>query len=195
VPQVAGAELFSYQLRQACRRVGLADVLPVCDRQPFRDRVQRLGLARDASSVVGLRGSVWLLGADEPLPACDLVVHPETGEVSRGLERLTLSGQAIELLLQLSDGSAQKSVEELYLTVWRASSYHPLRHRNTVYVAINRLRGGVERLLGRELLQRHGEAGYSLMPNVAVAVSSSVGAPAPSTWATARWHACREPRR
>lgn len=32
------------------------------------------------------------------------------------------------------------SAEELHLEVWGGAEYHPLRHRNTVYVAVNRLR-------------------------------------------------------
>jgi tetratricopeptide (TPR) repeat protein len=191
VPETAGPEIYSHALREARLRVGIADGPPIrCEGQPMRDRVRRLGLGRDCASVVGLRGRVWLLSSDDPLPPCDLVVHVERNALSRGEEQLPLSAQAIDLLVQLSGTSSQKSVEELYLSVWRAESYHPLRHRNTVYVAINRLRSSVERWLGRELLQRHGDAGYTLAPDLRVAVSSApAAAPPERNWALGRWRA------
>ncbi|MEJ7603130.1 MAG: hypothetical protein WKG01_34905 [Kofleriaceae bacterium] len=37
--------------------------------------------------------------------------------------------------------------EALYRAVWESAEYHPLRHRNTLYAAINRLRGVLAELL------------------------------------------------
>ncbi|MCB9560131.1 MAG: helix-turn-helix domain-containing protein [Kofleriaceae bacterium] len=44
--------------------------------------------------------------------------------------------------------------EPLYLGVWRGREYHPLRHRNTVYVGISRLRRALAEVLpGRTVIE------------------------------------------
>lgn len=48
---------------------------------------------------------------------------------------------ACELLAALVEAAgAVLSAEQLFLAVWGGREYHPLRHRNTVYVAVKRLR-------------------------------------------------------
>lgn len=48
---------------------------------------------------------------------------------------------ACELLAALVEAAgAVASAEQLFLAVWGGREYHPLRHRNTVYVAVKRLR-------------------------------------------------------
>jgi tetratricopeptide (TPR) repeat protein/DNA-binding winged helix-turn-helix (wHTH) protein len=56
--------------------------------------------------------------------------------------------------------------ERLYCEVWEAREYHPLRHRNTLYVAINRLRRTLRQLLpGREVVET-GSGGWRLAADV-----------------------------
>jgi tetratricopeptide (TPR) repeat protein len=54
------------------------------------------------------------------------------------------------------------AAESLYKQVWEAPEYHPLRHRNTLYVAINRLRKTLRELLpGRDTVET-GSSGWRL---------------------------------
>ena len=49
------------------------------------------------------------------------------------------------------------SAETLYTQVWGAAEYHPLRNRNALYVALNRLRKSLKEPFGeREIVERHG---------------------------------------
>ena len=53
-----------------------------------------------------------------------------------------------ELLAALVEGAgAVASAEQLFLAVWGGREYHPLRHRNTVYVAVKRLRQTLKTLV------------------------------------------------
>ena len=58
---------------------------------------------------------------------------------------------ACELLAAMveADG-AVISAEQLFIGVWGGREYHPLRHRNTVYVAVKRLRQTLKALIGDE---------------------------------------------
>jgi hypothetical protein len=85
---------------------------------------------------------------------CDLVVDLPNSSISRpnGAE---VRGRAMlcELLVRLIDAGGQPlEADEIYRTVWGAAEYHPLRHRNTLYAAVNRLR----RVLA-DLLPERGE--------------------------------------
>ena len=54
--------------------------------------------------------------------------------------------------------------------VWHGAEYHPLRHRNTVYVAMSRLRRTLAELVPeREIVERVPN-GWRLAPGVGVQV-------------------------
>ena len=58
---------------------------------------------------------------------------------------------ACELFAALIEAQgAVVSAEQLFLGVWGGREYHPLRHRNTVYVAVKRLRQTLKSLLDDE---------------------------------------------
>jgi DNA-binding response OmpR family regulator len=58
------------------------------------------------------------------------------------------------LLAHLARGEDVYSAERLFYEVWGGREYHPLRHRNTIYVAITRLRRALAELLpGREVVE------------------------------------------
>jgi DNA-binding winged helix-turn-helix (wHTH) protein len=58
---------------------------------------------------------------------------------------------ACELLAAMVDADgAVISAEQLFVSVWGGREYHPLRHRNTVYVAVKRLRQTLKALIGDE---------------------------------------------
>ena len=63
---------------------------------------------------------------------------------------------ACELLAVLVETQgAVIAAEQLFLAVWGAREYHPLRHRNTLYVAVKRLRTTLRELLNddRDLIE------------------------------------------
>ncbi len=79
---------------------------------------------------------------------------------------------ACELLAALVEAQGVAvSAENLFLGVWGGHEYHPLRHRNTVYVAVKRLRQTLRVLLDdeRELIETTA-AGWRLADFVDVAV-------------------------
>lgn len=54
-----------------------------------------------------------------------------------------------ELLARLVEAQGQVvAADTLFRDVWGGREYHPLRHRNTVYVAVKRLRQTLRKLLG-----------------------------------------------
>jgi tetratricopeptide (TPR) repeat protein len=58
---------------------------------------------------------------------------------------------ACELLAVLVEAQgAVIAAEQLFLAVWGAREYHPLRHRNTLYVAVKRLRSTLRDLLNED---------------------------------------------
>lgn len=65
------------------------------------------------------------------------------------------------------------SADALYRSVWGARDYHPLRNRNTLYIALNRARKAVAELLpGREVIVRARD-GWMLAPDLDVSVIGS----------------------
>lgn len=58
------------------------------------------------------------------------------------------------LLAHLTQDAAGHSAERLFYEVWGGREYHPLRHRNTIYVAILRLRRVLQVLVpGRDVVE------------------------------------------
>lgn len=79
---------------------------------------------------------------------------------------------ACELLAALVEAQGQPvTAEQLFLGVWGGHEYHPLRHRNTVYVAVKRLRQTLRALLDddRELVETTA-AGWRLADGLDIAL-------------------------
>ncbi|MCC6216505.1 MAG: AAA family ATPase [Polyangiaceae bacterium] len=67
--------------------------------------------------------------------------------------------------------------EALYCRAWRARAYHPLRHRNALYVAINRLRASLRgALAGREVIERS-NGGWCLAEGIDACVAVPIDHP------------------
>jgi DNA-binding response OmpR family regulator len=68
--------------------------------------------------------------------------------------------------------SANKVVdaETLFRDVWCSTEYHALRHRNTVYVAITRLRRLLRELLPTREVLETAESGWRLAQDLKVCV-------------------------
>lgn len=95
----------------------------------------------------------------------DIWVDAEAGVMVVDAGGHTIKGRPITCRLMAALIEAEGGVvpaEDLYKKVWEAPEYHPLRHRNTLYVAINRLRKTLRELLpGREAVET-GSSGWRL---------------------------------
>jgi hypothetical protein len=162
-------------LARACRRAGVAAPARGDEAAPWAARVARLGLDRPAEHKWTLNGRAYLLAAREAPPEpFALVVDVDEGLAwSRGA-RVELPRQRLGLLVALAEaGEAGASIEDLYDKVWGGPPYHPLRHRNTVYVALTRLRASLDPVVGADALIEHGDGRYRLAAAVRVAVRRS----------------------
>ena len=159
----------------ACHRLGISDRYSPAGPAPFAQLVARLGLARPATWVVTCGDRTWLTekrGRQE----AELELDAELLAVRAGRQRWDLSGQP--LLFRLLDalvcaGAEGVSVETLYERIW-GGQYHPLRHRNTVYGAITRLRRGLDPLVPDRPWLVQDEGRYCLR-SVSVAVIVAAG--------------------
>ena len=122
-----------------------------------------LGLLPGASHRVGGRGRSQVVddaALERARAAHLLVVEPVRavitcnagGEVRVDRGR-PLACELFAALIEAEGGVV--SAEQLFLGVWGGREYHPLRHRNTVYVAVKRLRQTLKALLAsdREVIE------------------------------------------
>jgi tetratricopeptide (TPR) repeat protein len=133
----------------------LAEVEPASG---LRALLSSLGLVSGLRYRVLGRGGTRVIGDTELerlRTAHRLVVEPSraaiTATVNNDIRVDRGRPLACELLAALVE--AQGGVvpaETLFLSVWGGREYHPLRHRNTLYVAIKRLRTTLRDLLGEE---------------------------------------------
>jgi DNA-binding response OmpR family regulator len=123
-----------------------------------RALLSALGLVSGLRVRVASRAGVRVVGDSELerlRGAHRLVVEP-----ARAVITVNVDGQirvdrgrplACELLAALVEAQGVVvPAETLFLGVWGGREYHPLRHRNTLYVAIKRLRTTLRELLGEE---------------------------------------------
>ncbi|HEX2569508.1 MAG TPA: AAA family ATPase [Polyangia bacterium] len=87
----------------------------------------------------------------------DLIIELERGAISRGGGGGAITGRPlmatllVALLTAPEDGM---SAERLFYDVWGGKQYNPLRHRNTIHVAIARLRQALRELVpGRDVVE------------------------------------------
>ncbi|MBI5497458.1 MAG: hypothetical protein HY904_20775 [Deltaproteobacteria bacterium] len=158
-------------LASACSRCGVPAGSALGTDCPWRSRVQRLGLDRPATDVWTLGPRVHLLSAGEAAPV------PVDIEVDRARNVIVIGGCAHastpqrQQLLALFGRAGQGgvSLEEIHRAVGPGCVYHPLRHRDALYVAVARLRAWVEPLVHAPVLARD-PTGYRVVNGVRVAV-------------------------
>jgi DNA-binding winged helix-turn-helix (wHTH) protein len=160
-------------LLRACSRVGIQ----IADRalganRPLASRIARLGLDRPARFVAQEGQRRWLLDAgEEPPVRFDLTIALDSARVRSDHGELPLPPQRMQILEQLIHaGGAGMSLEDLHLRVWRGTEYHPLRHRNAVYVALTRLRESLGAVLARDAFVEGPDGRYRVTPDLRIAV-------------------------
>ena len=102
----------------------------------------------------------------------DLLVDLTTGAI-HGREGRVVEGRGVaaSILVTLIESLEPVTAERLYQVVWGGNDYHPLRHRNTLYIALNRTRKLMEELgETREVIRRE-NTGWSISPDIDLAVA------------------------
>lgn len=174
----SNANIVDAAIARAARRLGVTVSMPRGDAsapRPFEPLVERLGLARPADILwrVGDRTFLRAKADGPPAPvSCTVDVDDRKVEVLGG-DSISLPEQRIALLVALAEsGGTGATLEELFALVWRGA-FHPLRHRNAVYVALTRLKDSLKPFI-REVRLAHDGERYRLVGNAPVAVRRQV---------------------
>ena len=159
-------------LARAAARLGVAAREPRgSGPRPFAARIERLGLLRTADVVWRVGARTYLRRNDEAAPepvACVVDVAGRRVHANGGNE-LELPEQRLALLSVLAEsGDDGASLEEIFARVW-GGTFHPLRHRNAVYVALARLKESL-RPFSRDVRITHDGDRYRLGGPLPVAV-------------------------
>jgi hypothetical protein len=139
--------------------------------RPYAARIDRLGLLRTADIVWRVGTRTYLRRREEAAPepvACTVDLDDRRVRAAGGKE-LELPEQRLALLSALAEsGDGGASLEEIFARVW-GGSFHPLRHRNAVYVALARLKESL-RPFARDVRIAHDGDRYRLAGPLPVAV-------------------------
>ena len=118
-------------------------------------------------------------GASEPArPSVedhDLVVDLRRNVILAPGREQQVTGRPLlcALLARLTPAATVFSAERLFYDVWGGREYHPERHRNTIYVAITRLRRALQDLLpGRQVVETTPQ-GWRLAADITMCVIQS----------------------
>ena len=175
----AAGEGLDAPLARAAARLGVAAREPRgAGPRPHAARIARLGLLRTADVVWRVGSRTYLRNRDDAAPepvACTVDVDARRVRVADGKE-LELPEQRLALLSALAEsGDGGASLEEIFARVW-GGSFHPLRHRNAVYVALARLKESL-RPFARDIRITHAGDRYRLAGPLPVAVRRRAPAP------------------
>jgi len=133
-----------------------------------------LGLRPDTVIVTSRAGRLYT--STKGLPALarqhDVLVDLASGNILGRSGRIVEGrGVAASILVTLAERLEPVSAERLYQVVWGGHDYHPLRHRNTLYIALNRTRKLLEELgESREVIRREG-SGWIIAPEIDLAIA------------------------
>ncbi len=168
----AAGEGLDAPLARAAARLGVAAREPRgAGPRPHAARIARLGLLRTADVVWRVGSRTYLRNRDDAAPepvACTVDVDARRLRIGDGNE-VELPEQRLALLSALAEsGDVGASLEEIFARVW-GGSFHPLRHRNAVYVALARLKESL-RPFARDVRITHDGDRYRLAGPLPVAV-------------------------
>jgi DNA-binding response OmpR family regulator/tetratricopeptide (TPR) repeat protein len=98
----------------------------------------------------------------------ELVVEPARAVITvRGGESESGRPLTCELLARLIEAQGQVvAADALFRDVWGGREYHPLRHRNTVYVAVKRLRQTLRKLFGERNVIETASGGWRMADDI-----------------------------
>ena len=168
----AAGEGLDAPLARAATRLGIVAREPRgSGPRPYAARIERLGLLRAAEVVWRVGARTYLRRKDEEPPEPVACVVDVAGRRVRDAEGndLELPEQRLALLSVLAEsGDGGASLEEIFARVW-GGTFHPLRHRNAVYVALARLKESL-RPFAREVRITHDGDRYRLAGPLPVAV-------------------------
>ena len=159
----------------AARRAGAIPSFEASPRPASRGvwapMIERLGLARPADVLWRIGARSWLRASADPPPekvACAVEVDARRVRADDG-RSLSLPEQRVALLCALADaGHEGATLEELFARVWKGT-FHPLRHRNSVYVALARLKDSLKPFSNDVTIAHDGER-YRLAGDAPVGV-------------------------
>lgn len=151
-----------------------------------RALLTRLGLHQEpAVEVTDRRGARIepAASAASERPSYDLIVDVERCTIGTQDDASRISGRQLPCLIlarllsarsalqrEGRDSSDSVDAERLFYDVWGGREYNPLRHRNTIYVAITRLRQALRDVLpGREVIETT-PSGWRLAPTIELCV-------------------------
>lgn len=162
-------------VESVCARMGVPDAITSAAPSGARRMIDRLGLLQPFTHLVTVGDRAW---PGQPAAAVDLMVDLD-GAIVIGPEHVSWPQARIDMLARLVEaGPSGLSLEQMYLELWKGSEYHPLRHRNMVYVALQRVRSELRALTGGEPITLIDESRYALAPGLRVAVRR----PLPDGW-------------
>lgn len=117
----------------------------------------------------------------------DISIDVEASSIM-GRSGIRVEGQstAIEILVALAESPEPLSAARLYHEVWGGAEYHPLRHRNTLYVALNRTRKLVREIGERRTVIVRLRNGWTIAEHVTVAIARKDPRTVPRAEARAR---------
>lgn len=150
------------------------DHIPAEHRPGILGLLRLLGL-RSETIVVSTRGGrihidpARLAGLAQ---AHDVLVEVASGTLlGRSGKRVEGRGTGSAIMVALAESPEPLPPERLYQLVWGSGEYHPLRHRNTLYIALNRTRK-LLREVGeeREVIHRD-TTGWSISPEIDLAIA------------------------
>jgi DNA-binding response OmpR family regulator len=170
------ANVVDAALVRAARRFGVVAAAPTPSApRPFEALIERLGIARPAEVLWRVGDRSFLRARADAPPAsiaCTVDMDERAVELPTGAS-LNLPEQRIQLLVALAEsGAGGATLEELFALVWRGA-FHPLRHRNAVYVALTRLKDSL-RPFTRDVRLAHDGERYRLVGPAPVAVRRRV---------------------
>ncbi|WP_428265623.1 AAA family ATPase [Haliangium sp.] len=106
----------------------------------------------------------------------ELVVEPARAVITAGGTSESGRPLTCELLARLIEAQGRTvAAAELFRDVWGGREYHPLRHRNTVYVAVKRLRKTLRGLLGERAVIETASGGWRIADGLDAASIRPVG--------------------
>lgn len=173
---IARLRVRASMLRNALASHGasILDRVPLAHKRGYVGVLRVLGLRPETVVVSGRAGREYTdaQGLVELARRHDITVDLASGAVHhRSGSFIEGRGVAASILATLAESRTSVTAERLYQVVWGGHDYHSLRHRNTLYIALNRTR----KLLAdlgetREVIRRDGD-GWSIATDIDLVVA------------------------